>query len=88
MVRRAHPAFIWHTILGKKEFKNVFIKSDFKSRLKFYSQSYKNLQYQIVVWADLSFGTAFSGIGRTAGGMATPAAWSAFPATPGSAVLR
>jgi len=46
------------------------------------------LQYQIVIWAELSFGTTFSGIGRTAGGMATPAAWSAFPATPCSAVLR
>jgi hypothetical protein len=56
--------------------------------LKFNSHIYKKLQYQIVKWAELSFGTTFSGIGRTAGGMATPAAWSAFPATPGSAVLR
>ena len=64
---------------------NFFKKS---VRLKFNSHIYKKLQYQIVIWADLSFGTTFSGIGRTVGGMATPAAWSAFPATPRSAVLR
>src|SRR3989339_1234237 len=57
-------------------------------RLKFNSHICKKLQYQIVIRADLSFGTTFSGIGRTVGGMATPAAWSAFPAAPGSAVLR
>lgn len=57
-------------------------------KLKFNSHICKKLQYQIVIRADLTFGTTFSGIGRTAGGMATPAAWSAFPATPGSAVLR
>jgi hypothetical protein len=64
------------------------IAADHLLKLKFDSQIYKKLQYQIVISVELSFGTTFSGIGRTAGGMATPAAWSAFPATPGSAVLR
>jgi hypothetical protein len=60
----------------------------FAVKLKFNSHIYKKLQYQIVIVADLSFGTTFSGIDRTEGAMATPAAWSAFPAIPGSAVLR